>query len=77
MPIEKMVRVEFKTAVSPIPITTLQNILQGGTPQELGLGLALSRDIAIAHGGSLILLVQDDQAIFRVDLPIYNNGAAK
>ncbi len=77
MPIEKMVRVEFKTAVSPIPITALQNILQGGTPQELGLGLALSRDIAIAHGGSLILLVQDDQAIFRVDLPIYNNGAAK
>ncbi len=71
-----MVRIEFITAVSLIPITSLIKTLQGEMPKESGFGFLLSRDITIAHGGTLHLFQQDEQAIFRVELPILTDETA-
>ena len=68
-----MIRIEFTTAVSLIPIAALTKILQGEMPKEIGFGFSLSRDITIAHGGTLRLFQQDEQATFRIELPALTN----
>ena len=71
-----MVRVEFITAVSHIPVADLTKILQGKMPKETGFGFTLSRDITIAHGGTLHLFQQGEQAIFRIELPALTSEPA-
>lgn len=68
-----MIRIEFTTAVSLIPIVSLTKILQGEMPKETTFGFSLSRDITIAHGGALHLFEQEKQATFRIELPALIN----
>jgi len=68
-----MVRIEFTTAVSLIPIASLTKILQGEMSKETGFGFSLSRDITTAHGGTLHLFEQEEQATFRIELPALTN----
>ena len=68
------VRIEFTTAVSLIPVANIAKLLQGEIPEEIGLGLSLSRDITIAHGGTLQLLEQNEQVTFRIELPTLNKS---
>ncbi len=64
-----VVRIEFTTAVSLIPIASLTKLLHGEAPEEMGFGLSLSRDTIIAHGGTLDLIEHDEQVTFRIELP--------
>ncbi len=64
-----VIRIELATAVPLNTLFNLHKILDGETPQAIGLGFSFSIDIISALGGTLQLLEQGEQVIFRIELP--------
>ena len=56
--------------VSPAVVPRLFEPFVSGKPNGVGLGLALSRRIARAHGGDLVLERSAEGAAFRLKLPL-------
>lgn len=63
-----LVQIQFVTSASHLPTPTVPTV-NGEILTEASFGLAFSRDIVQAHGGSLRITRQDGQLLFTITLP--------